>query len=137
MMMMMMMINLTDTLGDTDSEVKNALKTFRKNNIDKTIFAHFSISSLRNKFDQLSDMIKGYTEVLMISESKRDKSFPDGQFLIEGYGASLNRNKLWGGIMLFVRILTLKASFSIFKKTNDYKIVVIILKIVKAVYPNL
>ena len=73
----------------------------------------------------------------MISESKPDKSFPDGQFLIEGYGASLNRNKLWGGIMLFVRILTLKASFSIFKKTNDYKIVVIILKIVKAVYPNL
>ena len=137
MMMMMMMINLTDTLGDTDSEVKNALKTFRKNNIDKTIFAHFSISSLRNKFDQLSDMIKGNTEVLMISESKPDKSFPDGQFLIEGYGASLNRNKLWGGIMLFVRILTLKASFSIFKKTNDYKIVVIILKIVKAVYSNL
>ena len=38
-MMMVMMINLTDTLGDTDSEVKNALKTFHKNNMDKTIFA--------------------------------------------------------------------------------------------------
>ena len=38
-MMMVIMINLTDTLGDTDSEVKNALKTFHKNNMDKTIFA--------------------------------------------------------------------------------------------------
>ena len=62
--------------------------------MDKTIFAHFSISSLRNKFDQLGDMIKGNIDVLMISESKPNKSLPDGQFLIEGYGAQLNRNKL-------------------------------------------
>ena len=105
--------------------------------MDKTIFAHFSISSLRNKFDQLGDMIKGNIDVLMISESKPNKSLPDGQFLIEGYGAQLNRNKLWGGIMIFVCILTLKDSLSIFKKTNNYKTVVIILKVVKVFYPNL
>ena len=31
-------------------------------------------------------MVKGHINVLMISESKLDNSFPDGQFLIEGYG---------------------------------------------------
>ena len=41
----------------------------------------------------------------MISESKLDDSFPEGQFLIEGFGKPfrLDRNKNGGGIMLFVR----------------------------------
>ena len=32
-------------------------------------------------------MVKGHIDVLMISESKLDNSFPDGHFLIEGYSA--------------------------------------------------
>ena len=41
----------------------------------------------------------------MISESKLDDSFTEGQFLIEGFGKPfrLDRNKNGGGIMLFVR----------------------------------
>ena len=41
----------------------------------------------------------------MISESKLENSFPDGQFLIEGYSAPfrLDQNKHAGGIMLHVR----------------------------------
>ena len=35
----------------------------------------------------ISSMVKGHIDVLMISESKLDNSFPDGQFLIEGYSA--------------------------------------------------
>ena len=43
-------------------------------------------------------------DVLMISESKQENSFPDGEFLIEGYDAPfrLNRNKLGLGIMFFL-----------------------------------
>ena len=50
-------------------------------------------------------MIKGHNDVLMISESKLDNSFFDGQFPIEGYGAPfrLDQNKHAGGIMLHVR----------------------------------
>ena len=42
----------------------------------------------------------------MISESKLDNSFPDGQSLTEGYSAPfrLDQNNLGGGIMLLVRI---------------------------------
>ena len=35
----------------------------------------------------ISSMVKGHIDVLMISESKLDNSFPDGQILIEGYSA--------------------------------------------------
>ena len=96
---------MSNTFGDTDSDVKSTLKTFHKNNILKIIFAHFNINSIRNKFDQLSDIIKGHNDVLMMSKSKLDNSFPDGQLQIEDYGAPfrLDQNKLEGRIMLFIR----------------------------------
>ena len=33
---------------------------------------------MRNKFDSLADIIKGNINILMISESKLENSFPDG-----------------------------------------------------------
>ena len=41
----------------------------------------------------------------MLSESKLDSSFPEGQFLIPGYGApyTIDRTCHGGGIMLLVR----------------------------------
>ena len=41
----------------------------------------------------------------MISESKLDDSFPDSQFLIEGFSKlfRLDRNRNGGGIMLLIR----------------------------------
>ena len=64
----------------------------------KLIFAHLNINSLRAIFDLLSGQIKGSIDVLMISETKLDESFPDGQFLIEGHHATFrfDRNKYGG-----------------------------------------
>ena len=41
----------------------------------------------------------------MISETKVDDSFPDGQVFLDGFGAPfrLNRNKNGGAIMLYIR----------------------------------
>ena len=41
----------------------------------------------------------------MISETKVDDSFPDGQFFLDDFGRSflLNRNRNDGGIMLSIR----------------------------------
>ena len=53
----------------------------------------------------------------MISESKLDNSFPDEQFLIEGYGAPF---RLWVEIVLFVpsdipaKLLSANISFESF-----------------------
>ena len=61
-----------------------------------------NINSLRNKFDLLHEQIKGSIDTLMIFENKLDDSFPDGQFLIEGYHAPFrfDRIKYGGGIVL-------------------------------------
>ena len=47
--------------------------------------AHLNMNSLRIKFDILVQKITGNVDNLMISETKLKNSFPDGQFLIEGY----------------------------------------------------
>ena len=60
---------------------------------------------MRNKFDALMDQIKGNVHILVISESKLDESFPEGQFKIPGFTSPirLDRNEFGGGIMVFVR----------------------------------
>ena len=70
---------LSDTLGDTDSDVKSTLNIFCKNNMDKVIFAHLKVNSIKNKFDQLRVMIKGHIDALMISKYKLDNSYLNGE----------------------------------------------------------
>ena len=53
----------------------------------------------------LVKFIRGKVDILMISETKIDESFPLGQFKVNGFNAPfrLNHNSNSGGIMLFVR----------------------------------
>ena len=71
-----------------DSVITNAKIGPRKMKIqfpEKLIIAHLNISSIRNKFDSLSFMIENNVDILLISETKLDDSFPSGQFKICGF----------------------------------------------------
>ena len=96
---------LSVTPEKTNSDVYSNLVKIRKNSFKKIIIAHLNINSIRNEFDFLADIVKDNIDIFMISESKLDDSFPDSQFLIEGFGKSfrLDRNRNGGGIMLFIR----------------------------------
>ena len=87
------------------SDFNNTWKSLCKDNLNKLIFAHLNINSIRNKFELLSQQIKGNVDGLMISETKIDDSFLFGQFLIEGLWTpySLDCNSKGGGILLYVR----------------------------------
>ena len=77
----------------------------RRKNLSRIIFAHLNINSLRNKFDTLVHQIKGNVDVLVISETKLDESFPEWQFKIPGFATPFrrDRNEFGVGIMVFVR----------------------------------
>ena len=83
----------------------NTLKSFRKNNLNKLIFAHLNTNSIRNKFELLSEQIKGDIDVLMISKTKINASFNLGQFLREGFCTPyrIDPNSKGKGILLYVR----------------------------------
>ena len=64
-----------------------------------------NINSIRNKFEFLADQVKGKIDALMISETKIDESFPQGNFLIDGFSSPyrLDCDSKGGGIMLYIR----------------------------------
>ena len=93
--------------------MNSSLQTIRKDNLNKLIFAHLNINSIRNKFDSLADIIKDNIDILMISETKVDNSVPDGQFFLDGFGTPfrLDRNRNGGGIMLSLEMTFLQNLF--------------------------
>ena len=89
----------------SDDPSFSSLKSVPRKNLRRIIFAHLNINSLRNKFDALVDQIKRNVDILVISETKLDESFPEGQFKIPAFTSSFrqDRNEFGGGIMVFVR----------------------------------
>ena len=73
-------------------------------NVNKLVIAHLNINSLRDKFEFLIFLTKDNIDVLMISETKLDQSFPTNQFIINGFSAPfrLDRNDKGGGIILYI-----------------------------------
>ena len=86
-------------------EAGKALENIRRKNINKLIFVQLNVNSLRNKFESLQHTINKHIDVLLISETKVDSSFPSVQFHLEGYATShkLDRNANGGGILLYIR----------------------------------
>ena len=61
-----------DVVGNPD------LTAFRKKNLNKLIITHLNVNSLKNKLEFLKEQIQDNTDILMISETKIDASFPIG-----------------------------------------------------------
>ena len=81
------------------------LKNMRIENLKNIIIGQLNINSLRNKFCDLAELIKGKLDILVITETKLDYTFPEKQFLIPGYKKPFraDRNKDGGGVMIYVR----------------------------------
>ena len=80
-------------------ECNITLKTISSDKVNKLIFAHLDINSIRNKFEFLATQVKGKIDILMIAETKIDKSFPKGNFLVEAFSTPyrLDRDSKGGG----------------------------------------
>ena len=86
--------------GDDDSF--KSLKEVRLKNPNRIVLAHLNINSLRNNFDAL---VSGNVDVLVLSETKIDESFPKGQFKIPGFCTPfcLDLDRFGGGILVYVQ----------------------------------
>ena len=70
-----------------------------------SIIGHLNINSIHNKFEMLPMSVAQYVDILMLSETKLDSTFPSIQFLINGFSVPnrLDRNSKDGGISFYVR----------------------------------
>ena len=98
-------VDLVLEKGNSNENFKYYLRSLPRKNLNRVILAQLNINSIRNKFDLLFEGIKGKVDVLMISETKIDETFPSRQFYIEGFTPSytLDRNCHEGGILVYVR----------------------------------
>ena len=49
------------------------------------VIGHLNINSSYNKFNSLKLLVKNSLDVFMISETKLDETFPEGQFLMDRF----------------------------------------------------
>ena len=89
-----------------DSGEGNDLPYSRKCNQNKFVMAHININSFKNKFELLTEKKRGNVDILLISETKIDESFPNSQFKIDGFSNPhrVDRNEKGGKIMLLFTI---------------------------------
>ena len=71
----------------------------------KSNFANLNINSIRNKVNDLKELIKGNIDVVMITETKIDASFTTAQFFLNNHHQPfrLDRNSKSGGIFVYIK----------------------------------
>ena len=86
-------------------EPYSILKDLKINNLNRIVCAHLDINSIRNKFEQLKSMIIGIVDILIITETKLDETFPHAQFFMGGFSKPyrLDRSGNGGGILIYIR----------------------------------
>ena len=91
--------------GNSNENFKYYFSSLRRKNLNRVILAQLNINSIRNKFNLLAEGIKGKVDVLMISETKIDETFPSRKFYVKGFSSPyrLDRNCYGGGILVYVR----------------------------------
>ena len=69
------------------------------------IFSYININSIRNKFENLCDIVGKNVDVLSIAETKLDSSFPNAQFLLPGFHEPLRLdiNHRSGELLVYIK----------------------------------
>ena len=85
------------------------LRNLKENNRDRIIIGAININTLGGKFEPLVSIVKDKLDIIMISETKIDASYPKSQFNIEGYSEPYRKDRNChgggggGGIILYLK----------------------------------
>ena len=81
------------------------LRNLKIKNINRLVIGHLNINSIRRKFDSLKTIVDSNIDILVITETKLDESFPINMFDIEGYMSPFRQDKNInsGGVLICQR----------------------------------
>ena len=100
-------MNEIDDLGeDENNSPFNSLRKLKLKNINRLVIGQININSIRHKFDCLKTIVRENIDILVITETKLNDSFPTIQFAIEGYALPFRydrKNAEGGGVLVYVR----------------------------------
>ena len=61
---------------------------------NRVIIANLNTNSLPSKFDQLKKLVLECVDILVITQSKLDDTFPTSQFLVDGFSEHLTETEM-------------------------------------------
>ena len=79
--------NINRNLHIEDLSPKILLRNLKLNNVNKIVIGHLNINSIRNKFDSFKYLIDENIDIIFLSETKLNDTFPVNQFIINGFYA--------------------------------------------------
>ena len=83
-----------DKVATEEEDVKSSLGSLKLSNVNRLILDGINISSIRNKFELLFSLVLNNIDVLLISETKIDNTFPVSQFCVPGYSVPLRFDRI-------------------------------------------
>ena len=95
----------TEKSDNNQKDVLSVLNDIRIKNVNKLIVGNLNINSYEGKFDQFTTIIKNNLDIVVITETKLDDSYPDSQFFIDGFSKPyrMDRNKHGGGVLIYIK----------------------------------
>ena len=93
-----------DDLSENENQVaQNPLKTLKHGN--DILFSYLNVNSVRNKFNEINEVILKHVDILCVAETKLDSSFPNSQFSVHGFKEPLRLDVSGrsGGLMLYAK----------------------------------
>ena len=100
------------------------LRNLRSKNAGNIIFSYLNINSIRNKFENLCELVAGNVDILCIAETKLDPSFPNSQFLIPGFHKPLRMDvsSRRGGLLVYIKSSLTSKMLNKFRLPNNTQI---------------
>ena len=97
-------LNLTNNSIVSFSSVSH-LSNLRLKNAGNIIFSYLNIISIRNKFENLCELVAGNVDILCTAKTKLDPSFFNLEFLIPGFHKPVRMDvSSWrGGILVYIK----------------------------------
>ena len=86
----------------------NFLYNLKIKNMNRLLVGNLNINSISDKFDQLKLFVRDKVDILVITETKLDSTFPTSQFLTGGYRESYSsdRNRNEGGVLMTLWVIS-------------------------------
>ena len=81
---------------------KESIKKLKFEIPNKLFIGHLNINSIRNNFEFMFDIVGKNVDVFLISETKLNKTFPNGQFLLNGLHEPFRKDRTDNGRWTFV-----------------------------------
>ena len=74
-------------------------------NENRLIIGNLNINSISNKSDQLKLFVQGKVDILIVTETKLDSTFPTFQFMIDWYSEPyrFDRNRNGDRVLIYIR----------------------------------